>query len=149
MSEDRLIVLGGEYFDAFVQPNLRAVGLDLVKEARRQGRRVVLVSELLDVIVAPLVDLLGADELLCNHMEIDRGTATGRLVDPVIGGPISGQWAKQWARERSIDLERSAGYGARSSDSLLLSAVGQPCAVFPDRRLRRIAKDLDWPIVEG
>ena len=42
----------------------------------------------------------------------------------------------------------SWAYGASAADSLLLSAIGQPCAVNPDRQLRRLAKDHDWPVVE-
>ncbi|MFT7581525.1 MAG: putative phosphoserine phosphatase/1-acylglycerol-3-phosphate O-acyltransferase [Myxococcota bacterium] len=149
MSEDRLIILGEEFYARHILPNLRDVGMELVKEAKRQGHRIILISDLLGCIVAPLKDHLGADVMICNTMEVDHGAATGKLETPVIGGPLSGQWAKTWAAEHAIDLDQSFAYGAQGSDSILLSAIGKPCAVFPDRRLRRIAKDLDWPIVEG
>ena len=44
---------------------------------------------------------------------------------------------------------RNATEGMRYDDQLLLSAIGLPCAVHPDRQLRRVARDLDWPVVEG
>jgi len=147
MSEDRLVVLGEEYYARFVLPALKPVGLELLAAARRRGHRIVLISELLDVMVAPLERHLEADELLCNRVELRAGRSTGRLLEPIVGGPMSGQWARSWAAERRIDLGRSAGYGARGADGLLLSAVGDPCAVDPDARLRRLARDLDWPIV--
>ena len=74
--------------------------------------------------------------------------AGDRLEDPVVGGNVSGQWARTFAAENGIDLEKSFAYGASAADSLLLSAIGKPCAVNPDRQLRRIAKDHDWPVVE-
>lgn len=148
MSEDRLAVLGGEYYEQHVLPHLKPIALDLLTEARRRGDRIVLISELLEHIVAPLRAHLGADTLLANRAELRNGVCTGRLEEPVIGGAISGQWARSWAREHQVDLEASAAYGARASDSLLLSAIGNPCAIDPDWRLRRIARDHRWPVVD-
>lgn len=149
MSDDRLAVLGAEYYAEHVLPHLKPVGLELLEDARRQGYRVVLLSDLLDVIVAPLREHLRADELVCNRMEMQRGRATGRLLDPIIGATLSGQWARAFAAERHLDLATSRAYGAQAGDSLLLSAIGRPCAVDPDWRLRRLARDNDWPIVQG
>ena len=148
MSEDRLAVLGREYYDQQIEPNLTEVGQELLREARRQGLRIVLLSDNLDVVVAPLVERLGADDLVCNVMELRNGRATGRLAEPVIGGHLPSSWARTFAEERTIDLQQSSGYGATGADSWLLNAIGRPCAVNPARRLRRIARDLDWPVVD-
>lgn len=148
MSDDRLAVLGHDYYESYIEPNLSAVGLELLREARSQGHRVVLLSDNLDVVVAPLVERLGADDLVCNGMEMRNHRATGRLREPVIGGHLGGQWARTFAEEHTIDLDRSCAYGAAGVDSYLLNAIGRPCAVNPDRRLRRIARDLDWPVVD-
>lgn len=149
MSEDRLAVLGDAYYHRYVLPNLKPVGLELLEDARRSGHRVVLLSDDLDVVVAPLRAYLKADELLSNVMEMDRGEATGRLRDPIIGATLSGQWARAFATDRGLDLAQSRAYGAHHADGLLLSAIGLPCVVDPDWRLRRLAKDHDWPIVQS
>ena len=101
-----------------------------------------------EVLIPRRRDQLGADDLICNRFEIRKGKATGRLEDPVIGGNVAGQWARSFASEHGIDLDASWAYGASAADSLLLSAIGQPCAVNPDWQLRRLAKDHDWPVVE-
>ncbi len=149
MSADRLACLGEEYYEDHVLPKLKTSGLDLVREAKRQGHVIVLLSDLISDIVAPLKDHVGADHLLCNHVEMKNDRATGRLQDPVIGGHLSAQWLRKWARDAGLDLEASCGYGAAGADALLLSAVGSPCAVDPDLKLRRVARDLDWPIVQA
>ena len=77
-----------------------------------------------------------------------KDRATGRLEDPVIGR-IGGAWLRDFAREHDLDLSRSAAYGGTDSDVPLLSSVGLPCAVHPDRGLRAAAVDLRWPIVEA
>lgn len=147
MSDDRLHVLAEELAERQIAPNVRASVVELVERAKKDGMKVVFVSEWLDVLVKPLADRLGADRLVANRMEMVDGVATGRLVDPVIG-QLSGQWARGVAEELGADPSRSRAYGHSGGDALLLSAVAEPCAVHPDWRLRRIAKDHDWPIVE-
>lgn len=148
MSEDRLTLLGEEYFEKYLKDDVLDVGKELLKQARKQGRRIVLISDNIELVVGPLAELLEADDLICNRLEFRKMKATGRLEDPVIGGNIAGQWARSFAQEHGIDLSASWAYGASAADSLLLSAIGQPCAVNPDRTLRRLAKDHDWPVVE-
>lgn len=148
MSEDRLEVLGEEFHETWLRHALRPVGVDLVARARQAGRRVILVSDNVDVVVRHLAAALGADEVVCNRLEVRNGRVTGRLFDPVVGR-LGGERLREWARARGVDLAASCGYGASAVDSTLLSALGLPCAVQPDRALRRIARDLDWPVVEG
>jgi phosphoserine phosphatase len=148
MSEDRLHVLAQELYERQLLKSLRQPGIELLEGAKRDGCVIVLVSELLDLSVRPLADRLGADHLVANRMEVLDGHATGRLIDPIVA-QISGQWAQAFAQEHDLDLAGSMAYGAAGGDALLMSAVGHPCAVYPDWRLRRIARDHAWPIVEA
>ncbi len=148
LSEDRLTVLGEDYADEVLIPNLRDVGIELLDQARRDGHRLVLLSDNLDVVVRPVARHLGVDDVVANRMEFRAGKATGRLLDPVIGGAVAGKWAQSFANEHAIDLGRSLGYGAQRDDSMLLSAIGHPCAVHPDRALRQLARELEWPVVD-
>ena len=148
ISDDRLQVIGEEYADQFLIPNLRDVGIDLVAKARRSGHEPVLISDNLDVIVAKVAGHLGIDDYVCNRLEMRDGRATGRLSAPIIGGYSTGEWARDFAAKRGIDLDGCFGYGAHADDAMLLSALGKPCVVNPDRQLRQIARDLDWPVVQ-
>jgi putative phosphoserine phosphatase / 1-acylglycerol-3-phosphate O-acyltransferase len=148
MSEDRVAFLGEEYFERFIEPNVLELGRELVDEARRQGHRIVLLSESIGPVVDRLQALFRADDLICNNLEMRGGRATGRLTEPVIGGALSGNWARHWASEHAVDLTASSAYGTTGTDSMLMNVIGRPCAVNPDRRLRRIARDLDWPVVD-
>ncbi|MFT5453932.1 MAG: phosphoserine phosphatase [Myxococcota bacterium] len=147
MSEDRLVVLGEEYFATWLDGDVRPVGEGLVRTAQRDGRRVVLVSDNLDAVVLPLVERLGADLLVANRMEIRNGRATGRLAEPVVAR-FGGRRLTEFADRHGLDLSRSTAYGAAEADTALLAGAGLPCAVHPDRGLRRMARDLDWPILE-
>ena len=148
MSEDRLAELAEEYYDDVLRERIYDRGRELVKQARRDKHRVVLLSEGLEQVVAKLARELGADTFVCNRLEFIAGETTGKLLEPVIGGHDGGTWAKQYAREHGIDLPRSLAYAAHGADLLLLSAVGRPCAVNPDLALRAAARDADWPVLE-
>ena len=50
------------------------------------------------------------------------------------------------AAAHGIDLSRCWSYSDSISDEPMLSAVGHPVAVNPDRDLRRLAQERDWPV---
>jgi putative phosphoserine phosphatase/1-acylglycerol-3-phosphate O-acyltransferase len=148
MSADRLEVLGEEYFETHLRDHIRPVGRDLLARARREKLEIVLVSDHLDCIVRPLAASLNVSMVVANRMELRNHKATGRLEDPVVGR-LGGTWLRNFAQQHDIDLQRSCAYGAHDTDVPLLSSVGLPCAVHPDRGLRAAARDLDWPVVEA
>ena len=68
-------------FQAWAQKlrtQLRAPGVELLEGAKRDGCVIVLITEMLDLAVAPLAKRLGADHLIANRMEVQGGRATGR-----------------------------------------------------------------------
>ncbi len=149
MSEDRVAVIGQEYYDDVLKSKVLESGVELMKRARDEGQLVVLLSEGLEHIMRPLTDELNCvDHLVCNRLEFRSGSATGKLLDPVVGGHDGGRWVRHFAEEQAIDLSQSVAYAAHGPDLLLLAAVGNPCAVNPDYTLRRAAKEADWPVVE-
>ncbi|MFT3922905.1 MAG: HAD-IB family phosphatase [Myxococcales bacterium] len=148
MSEDRIAELAEEYFKDILRERIYEKGKELVKKARKDGHRVVLLSEGIEQVVSKLVSEIGADDYVCNRLEFVRGEATGKLLEPVIGGHDSSKWVKHYASERGLDLAQSPAYAAHGADILLLSSVGKPCAVNPDFALRAAARDADWPVLE-
>jgi phosphoserine phosphatase len=124
-------------------------GVELLRRARAEGKRVVLLADSVDVVVKPLVEHLRCvDDYVCNRLEFRSGYATGKLLDPVIGGHDGGRFIETYAREHGIDLAASSAYGAHGPDVLMLAAVGRPCAVNPDYTLRRAAREAGWPVMD-
>jgi len=58
MSEDRVAVLAEEYFEQILKSRVLKGGLELIKTARAEGHRVVLISDMLESVVVPLVQQL-------------------------------------------------------------------------------------------
>jgi len=149
LSEDRIAELAEEYFEDVLRERILEGGLDLMRNARREGHRIVLISDGLSQVIEPLrTHLRRVDDYVCNHLEFRDGYATGKLLSPVVGGHDTARWARGYAEREGIDLSRSVVYAAHGPDMLLMSAVGQACAVNPDFTLRRAARESDWPITD-
>jgi phosphoserine phosphatase len=149
MTEDRISVLAAEYFEDILRDRILQGGLELLRKARRAGHRVVLISDGIAQVVEPLVaELRHVDDHICNRLELRDGRATGRLLDPVVGGHDSARWARAYADEHGLDLSACYAYACHGPDMLLMSSVGYPCAVNPDFTLRRAARDADWPVMD-
>lgn len=149
MTEDRIAILAEEYFHGLLEPGVLEGGRELLRRARKEGQRVVLISDGLEPIVRPLAEQLRhVDHVLCNRLEFRDGLATGKLLEPVVGGHDLGRWVRRYAEEHGLDLTRCRAYAAHGPDLLMMSEVGQPCAVNPDFTLRRAAREADWPVLD-
>ena len=47
-----------------------------------------------------------------------------------------------------IDLENSYAYSDSSTDLPMMEMVGNPVAVNPEKELRKVAEEREWPILE-
>ena len=84
VTRDRLDLLGEEYFEYKLKPRLKPEGVKAVQELVNSGAEVVLVSQALEHLMRPLAQHLGVKRIVANRLEFRDGTATGRLLDPVI-----------------------------------------------------------------
>ena len=84
VSRDRLDLLGEEYFQYKLKPQLKPEGVRELKGLIDSGADVVLVSQGLDHVMGPLARHLGVKWVIANRLEFRDGIATGRLLDPVI-----------------------------------------------------------------
>ncbi len=116
VTRDRLDLLGEEYFQYKLKPQLKSRGAEKVLELVRLGADVVLVSQGLEHVMKPLALHLGVKRLIANRLEFRDGVATGRLLEPVIrprGGfaliqeqsPDGRRAPKTLARQLDIPLE--------------------------------------------
>ena len=106
VSRDRLDLLGEEYFQYVLKPDLRKDASEKLLEAARSGQRVVLVGQLLDHIMRPLANHFGVESFISNRMEFRDGDATGRLLDPVVRprGPLA--WISGGSADGRISREK-------------------------------------------
>jgi HAD superfamily hydrolase (TIGR01490 family) len=146
--EDRLVVLAEDLFDEVIKPSIYPRAYDLVEQARRAGLRNVLVTGGLDFTVRPLARHLGVEDFIANRLEFENGYATGQLGKPFVAGATKAEIMRDYAARHGLDLARSFAYSDSYSDFPMLTVVGHPTAVNPDLRLRTVARQYDWPVLD-
>ena len=129
-----------------IEPAVYAEALDLIEGHRRAGHDVVVVSASISEMVSPIARLVGADRAVATHMEVgEDGLFTGRISRSMLHAEKVVA-LREDAAAHGIDLSRCWSYSDSISDEPMLSAVGHPVAVNPDRDLRRLAQERDWPV---
>ncbi|WP_238017426.1 HAD-IB family hydrolase [Dactylosporangium sp. AC04546] len=137
-----------ETLDELINPYIYAEAAALIAEHRAAGRDVVLVSTSGDEMVRPIGELLGITDVIATRMNVgEDGRYTGEI-DFYAAGPNKVVAVKELATERDYDLATCFAYSDSVTDAGLLSLVGHPTAVNPDRGLRRIAVERGWPMLE-
>ena len=127
ITRDRLDLLGEEFFDYKLKPKLKESGVRQVRELVQSGADVVLVSQALDHVMRPLAQHLGVRHIVANRLEFRDGTATGRLLHPV----IRPRGAFALLRENMPDGRRAPKTLARHLD---ISLEDLRAAVIPAER---------------
>jgi HAD superfamily hydrolase (TIGR01490 family) len=147
VSEDRLLALAEETFEKVMRPNIYPGAKDLVQTSLDKGHDVVIVSGALDFLMELLAEHLGATGYIANKLEIKDRFATGKLLRPVVAGPEKAKLIREHARAHGHDLDECFAYSDSYSDVPMLSVVGHPAAVNPDRKLSLLANAYHWPII--
>lgn len=145
MSEDRLEVLGEDVFKEVLLPSLYPSAKALVAQSLAAGHDVVFVSGALECVIRHLAKWLGATEVIANRLEMKDGIATGKMLRPVVAGPEKARIIRDHARAKGYDLDECFAFSDSYSDVPMLSVVGHPAAVNPDRRLALMARAYSWP----
>ncbi len=148
MNKDWLKERAEVLFEEVVRPTVYPGAQALLEEDRAKGYRLVLLTGELDFIAGPVVSFFGFDALICNSLVYQNGTATGEIVPPLIAEKEKVQALMKVCRQYNIEPARSKAYSDSFSDVPMLEAVGEPVAVNPDRRLRRVAADRGWRVLD-
>lgn len=148
VSEDRLVALAEEAFAKVLKPAIYGKARDLVKCSLDKGHDVVLISGALDFLMQILAEHLGATGIIANRLEVKDGFATGKLLRPVVAGPEKARLIREHAHAHGHDLDECFAYSDSYSDVPMLSVVGYPAAVNPDRKLKLLAQAYHWPILD-
>lgn len=128
-----------------IDPLVYAEALELFEEHRSAGREVVIVSSSGEEIVGPIGEMLGVDRIIATRMVVEDGHYTGDIAFYAYG---EGKEVaiKELAAQRGWDLAKCYAYSDSFTDAPMLSAVGNPVVVNPDKALKKLATENDWPV---
>jgi len=137
----------GETLHDIVDPLVYAEAADLIEEHKAAGREIVIVSSSGAEVVEPIGEMLGADRVVATRMVTADGRYTGEI-EFYAYGENKAEAVRQVATEGGYDLGDCYAYSDSITDLPMLSEVGHPTAVNPDRALRKAALERGWPVRE-
>ena len=129
-----------------IDPIVYSEALDLIGEHKAAGHKVFIVSASPEEVVAPLAQYLGVDEAIATRARLDAdGRYTGE-VEFYSYGPSKVEAMQRLAARDGFELADCWAYSDSATDLPMLSAVGHPVVVNPDRELLRVAKRNGWEV---
>jgi len=141
-----MISIGEEVYDEVISLKIFPGTKGLLDAHLARGHEVWLITASpveVGRIIARRLDATGA---LGTLAERSGGYFTGGLIGDLLKGEAKAAAASRLAEERGLSLDDSFAYGDSTNDIPLLNSVGFPCAINPERRLRRYAKKRGWAI---
>lgn len=144
-----------QFMRSVVQPAIKPQALALVRQHQLAGDAVVIVTATNDFVTRPIAQAFGVTELIAVELERDTSVGGSGWITGEIKGTPSAREGKvtrvaQWLGQRELswaDVE-STFYTDSINDLSLLEKVTHPVATNPDQRLRLVAGERGWRILE-
>ena len=136
-----------ETLHQLIDPLIYDEAATLIEEHHLAGRDVVIVSTSGAEVVEPIGELLGADQVIATRMVVGEDGRYSGEIEYYAYGETKAEAIRNLAATEGYDLERCYAYSDSATDVPMLSAVGHPYAVNPDRALRKEAATRGWPVL--
>ena len=140
-----------QFMREVIAPAIRPQALDLIRQHQAAGDHVLIVTATNEFVTRPIAKALGVEELLAVQLARD---AQGWYTGEIEGIPTMRQGKvlrmEQWLADRQLgwgDVE-STFYSDSMNDVPLLEKVDHPVATNPDPRLRALAQERGWRILD-
>lgn len=138
-----------EWFHDDISHRLRDAARGALEDHREQNHPLVILTNSTCFEASVAAETWNFDDWLANRFPADDdGMLTGTFETPLCYGEGKVEYATDWARDHDVDIDASYFYSDSLSDLPMLERVGHPRIVDPDPRLRREARNRDWPILD-
>ncbi len=140
-----------QFMREVITPAIRPAARALLQAHREAGDEIVIVTATNEFITRPIAQALGVDELLAVQLQRD---ASGWITGEIDGHPTMREGKvlrmQQWLEQRGLDWGgvESTFYSDSMNDVPLLEKVDHPVATNPDARLRALAQQRGWRILD-
>ncbi len=143
-----VLQIGREVFEKSVRSTVYQEALDAITAHKKNKDRVILISSGPYMIIKIIEEFVGADDSFAIGPVIQNDVLQKEIAKPLafMEGKIT--IAEREAKKWSLSLSQCHFYADGYHDAHLLSAVGFPHAVNPDCKLKKVALQKGWPILE-
>lgn len=144
-----------DFMQTVVQPAIQSQAVSLVQSHQRAGDRVLIVTATNSFVTRPIAHAFGVEELIAVELERDEQPGgTGWYTGAIRGVPSFREGkvtrVQQWLHSQGLDWHQvhSTFYSDSINDLALLEKATVPVATNPDARLRAIAVERGWRILD-
>ena len=140
------------FMSSIIENAIKKQALDLLSQHRAAGDTLVLVTATNEFVTTPICERLGIAHLIALQLETDSAggyTGAWRGTPSFREGKVTR--VAQWLAEQGKtwdDVTYSTFYSDSINDLALLEKVQVPVATNPDTRLRSIASQRGWRILD-
>lgn len=140
-----------QFMREVITPAIQPQALDLIRQHQAAGDEVLIVTATNEFVTGPIARALGVPQLLAVQLVRDAsGWYTGEIegVPTMREGKVTRM--EQWLAARQLtwaDVD-STFYSDSMNDVPLLEKVNRPVATNPDPRLRALAQQRGWRILD-
>ncbi len=146
------IALHADYMSAVIEKNIKKAALDLLEGHRAAGDEILLVTATNEFVTEPIAKRFDIQHLIAVQLEIGAdGWYTGRSRGTPSYKEGKVERVRQWLAERGktwADVSHSTFYSDSMNDLPLLEHVTEPVATNPDPRLRALAIQRGWKVLD-
>ena len=145
------IAARARFMRAVVQKGITNQALELVRSHQQAGDEVVIVTATNEFVTRPIAEAFGVKELIAVELARD---AQGQFTGEIKGTPSfrEGKVVRvtEWLATRGLDWDgvETWFYSDSMNDLPLLDKATCPVATNPDDRLRALAKERGWRILD-
>ena len=141
-----------QYMEQMVLPRMRPVAQDLVRKHQDDGDTVVIITATNEFVTRPIAEAFGVQDLLAIELKVDPSTGwyTGEIrgVPSFREGKVTRMEA--WMQQHGLnwDTVHTTFYSDSINDVPLLEKANVAIATNPDDRLRALAQERQWRILD-
>lgn len=145
--QSEILAIGELIYERELEPRIFAGTRALIDEHLAAGDQVWLITATPHEIGDLLARKVGARGAVATVAEVVDDVYTGRLVGDLMHAERKALAVVEIAERTGVDLADCFAYGDSINDAPMLTRVGHPTTINPDRALRRLARKHGWPIV--
>ena len=149
------IAAHAQFMSAIIQPAIKQAATDLIAKHRSAGDQLVIVTATNEFVTRPIATALGIEDLIAVQLERDESVGgTGWITGGIKGVPSAHEGkvtrVEAWLAAKNLGWQDvyTTFYTDSINDIALLEKVNVPVATNPDARLRAVAVERGWQILE-
>jgi HAD superfamily hydrolase (TIGR01490 family) len=149
------IAAHADFMRAVVENAIKPQARELVQAHQRAGDVVAIVTATNEFVTRPIAQAFGVTELIAVELERDDAPGgTGWFTGAIRGVPSFREGkvtrVQQWLDARGLgwDTTHTTFYSDSMNDLPLLEKASEPVATNPDARLRALAQERGWRILD-